>query len=114
MPHLPILCTSTYVRIRRTGKKKPPAHRRTSCSPDTHKAFTRHERGRLIVNPGSLGQPKQGGREACYAVWDGDIELRRSPYPIAETIAKIHRMPVQPAVREDLIAVLESGGNAEP
>jgi diadenosine tetraphosphatase ApaH/serine/threonine PP2A family protein phosphatase len=36
-----------------------------------------------LVNPGSVGQPRDGDPDAAYAVWDveaGAVELRRVPY----------------------------------
>ena len=43
---------------------------------------------RLVVNPGSVGQPRDGDPRAAYAVFDdGDatLALRRTPYDIAAT-----------------------------
>src|SRR5581483_7516576 len=42
----------------------------------THLPFVRRIGGRAIVNPGSLGQPKNGSPRACYATWrDGQFAL---------------------------------------
>jgi putative phosphoesterase len=75
-----------------------------------HKPFVRCTGSGIVVNPGSLGQPKRGNHLACYAVWDGGIELHSFEYPIAKTVAQIERMPISRRVRADLIAVLQSGG----
>lgn len=76
----------------------------------THLAFLRKMTHCLLVNPGSLGQPKTGSPSACYAVWEnGQIELRSYSYPVEKTIAKIERMPVTAEVRADLINVLRTG-----
>lgn len=41
-----------------------------------------------VVNPGSVGMPKDGDPRAAYAVWkDGSVELRRARYNIEETVA---------------------------
>jgi len=43
---------------------------------------------RLIINPGSVGQPRNGDPRASYAVLDSDaltLEYRRIPYPIEVT-----------------------------
>jgi protein phosphatase len=76
----------------------------------THIPFVRHTGGALVVNPGSLGQPKHGSPQACYAVWDRGIELHAFDYPVQSTAARIAQMPLSRQVREDLIAVLRSGG----
>lgn len=42
--------------------------------------------GRYIINPGSVGQPRDGDPRASYAVYDSDdrvLRLRRVPYDIA-------------------------------
>ncbi len=43
---------------------------------------------RLIINPGSVGQPRDGDPRASYAIFDSDeltLEYRRVSYPIAIT-----------------------------
>jgi protein phosphatase len=65
----------------------------------------------LIVNPGSLGQPKHGRGEACYAVWDGgSIELHSSVYPVEETVGKVLALPLPVKIQEQLSTVLRHGG----
>jgi protein phosphatase len=76
----------------------------------THRPFVRCIGNSVVVNPGSLGQPKQGTPQACYAIWDSGVELRTFDYAVNKTVAKIERMPIPQHVRHDLIAVLESGG----
>ena len=79
----------------------------------THIPFIRPFDGQILVNPGSLGQPKTGRPDACYAVWeDGQVSLRSYAYPVNKTIDKIRWMPVGKAVQIHLIHVLESGGQA--
>ena len=76
----------------------------------THIPFLRTLNGQMVVNPGSLGQPKTGKPDACYAVWeDGQVSLRTYGYPVNETVRKIRSMPIARKIQEDLIAVLESG-----
>jgi putative phosphoesterase len=76
----------------------------------THTPFVQRIGKSIVANPGSLGQPKTGSRKACYAIWDGAIELRTASYEIDRTLAKIDRLPVSRQVREDLKTVLMSGG----
>ena len=76
----------------------------------THTPFVRQIGKRTLVNPGSLGQPKTGNPNACYAVWEeGRIELKSYPYAVEETVAKIRAMPVPIRVQQDLITVLQTG-----
>jgi predicted phosphodiesterase len=47
---------------------------------------------RLIINPGSVGQPRDGNPQASYAIYDTEqntIEYRRVPYPVEETQARM-------------------------
>lgn len=76
----------------------------------THTPFLRTEGGTTILNPGSLGQPKTGRPQACYAVWqDGQMLLKEYQYPVDETIRGIREMPVTPQDQDALIAVLQTG-----
>jgi putative phosphoesterase len=68
-----------------------------------------------IVNPGGLGQPKDGDSSAPYAVMqDGSIELRRISYPIDLTVAAYANFQLASTDVENLIAVLRSGGTLRP
>jgi len=76
----------------------------------THTPFVRHYGNKTLVNPGSLGQPKTGNPDACYAVWqDGKIELKSFRYPYENTIKKIEAQALSPEVKLDLITVLKTG-----
>jgi putative phosphoesterase len=76
----------------------------------THLPFRRYLKDRMIINPGSVGQPKHGRPEACYAVWeDGRLTLTSVTYPFEETIRKIRQLPISAEVREDLASVLRNG-----
>lgn len=78
----------------------------------THLPFRLQIDNRMVVNPGSLGQPKNGPTRACYAVWqNGEIDLRSYEYPVEETIRKILAMPVPDDIRRRLANVLRSGGD---
>lgn len=76
----------------------------------THLPFQRTYAGRRIANPGSVGQPKHGRAEACYAVWqDGRITLDSVAYDVEKTVEKLRRLSLSAAVFEDLAFVLRNG-----
>lgn len=76
----------------------------------THVPMKRPEGGKLIVNPGSLGQPKTGNSDACYAVWeDGRIELKSYPYPVWRAASKIRALPIPAPLRDELATILHTG-----
>ncbi len=59
---------------------------------------------RLIINPGSVGQPRDGDPRASYAVLDSDelaLEYRRISYPIETTQARMVEkgLPVRLIIR---------------
>jgi putative phosphoesterase len=76
----------------------------------THTPFWRKVGDTIIMNPGSLGQPKTGRSHACYAVWeDGKISLEEYEYPAEETIRGIRAMPLSEEDQSALISVLTTG-----
>jgi protein phosphatase len=76
----------------------------------THLPFVRRIGNRTVVNPGSLGQPKDGGPDASYAVWqDGEFTLRKMKYPVDRTVAKIADLPLPTEITAALRHLLETG-----
>jgi diadenosine tetraphosphatase ApaH/serine/threonine PP2A family protein phosphatase len=62
------------------------------------------EPGRLIANPGSVGQPRDGDPRASYLILDTEaltIEYRRVEYPVEATQAKMmeHDLPLRLVLR---------------
>jgi putative phosphoesterase len=67
-----------------------------------------------VVNPGSVGMARDGGGEACYAVYDGrDIELKRVPYQVGRTIRDLRAAPLAKHVVDGLESVLRPRCGAE-
>jgi len=59
---------------------------------------------RLIINPGAVGQPRDGDPRASYAIYDskaGQVKLHRVPYDITATQAKMveQRLPMRLVAR---------------
>jgi putative phosphoesterase len=76
----------------------------------THLPFVMDLGAKCVVNPGSVGQPKHGAPEACYAVWeDGAITFKSCRYPVAETVRKVLALPIGVRIRRALADVLETG-----
>lgn len=76
----------------------------------THIPVVRQIGAKTLVNPGSLGQPKTGTPEACYAIWeDGVIELKRYSYPVESTVSAIREMPVSAGIQDELAYLLRTG-----
>ena len=80
----------------------------------THRGFTLRVGATLIVNPGSVGQPKDGDPRAAYAVWhDGEITLRRASYDI-QAVARDLAACTQSKFSIPLAGVLLTGGQFHP
>jgi protein phosphatase len=64
----------------------------------------------LLVNPGSLGQPRSGEPVASYAVLNGGkLSFRSFHYPVNLTAEKVRAMPISAPIRSELIAILRTG-----
>lgn len=76
----------------------------------THLPFDRLIGGKRVVNPGSVGQPKDGDPRAAYAVIDnGVITLKRAEYPVERTTAALKEQGLPGPVVAALTALLRTG-----
>jgi putative phosphoesterase len=77
----------------------------------THLPMVRGIGSRVVVNPGSVGQPRDGIPESSYAIIeDGIAELKRCTYDLQKTVAALRNLPLKPDIINQLIALLEQGG----
>ncbi len=77
----------------------------------THHAFVRVSGRTLVVNPGSVGQPKHGDPHASFAVWeDGRVTLHRAAYRVERAISRLRSRSLPEDVLQQLIAALRTGG----
>jgi protein phosphatase len=76
----------------------------------THIQFSSPIGNQMVVNPGSVGQPKTGSPTAKFACCEnGTVVLGSCEYPVVKTTARIRSMPVSEATKEFLVRVLETG-----
>jgi putative phosphoesterase len=76
----------------------------------THLQFALEFPDKRIVNPGSVGQPKDGDPWAAYAIIeDGEVRLGRAPYPISRTVSALKASRVPRRAVEFLSALLRTG-----
>lgn len=76
----------------------------------THLPALRQFDGRVIVNPGSLGQPRCGVPDATYAIWDdGHLQIKHLHYDRAALARRLRLAPLSPEVIDQLSAILETG-----
>lgn len=80
----------------------------------THRGFVRQIGETTIVNPGSVGQPRDGDPRAAYAIWhDGIIELRRAHYDIRTVVHDLDLCAPERIARQ-LGRILLTGGDEGP
>jgi putative phosphoesterase len=76
----------------------------------THLPMSRGAWTKVILNPGSVGQPLDGNPRASYVVIkDGVAEIRRVAYDIEVTVAGIREMGLGDDVTRALITILLTG-----
>lgn len=57
-------------------------------------------KAKMIINPGSVGQPRDGNPDASYAIYDGSsVEFIRVPYDCKKTKSKILELPISPETK---------------
>ncbi|MBI4277991.1 MAG: metallophosphoesterase family protein [Armatimonadetes bacterium] len=75
----------------------------------THIPMIRRIGERLVVNPGSVGMPRDGGSGACFAVWeDGRVELRRASYDVEATVRRLQDQQLPQDVYDGIAALLQA------
>jgi len=77
----------------------------------THLPMIRKIKDVTIVNPGSVGQPRDGIPMASYAVWeDGRIEIKRVSYNIEATVKGLRATNMPSKNITILTDILKNGG----
>ena len=85
------------------------------CVGHTHMQFNMQVNGVVVLNPGSVGLPRDGDPRAAFAIIDDNkIELKRMAYPIEETIARIEAMPWPRRAKEISASVLRLPAGCRP
>jgi len=80
------------------------------CVGHTHQPYVLEVGKKLVINPGSVGQPRDGDPRASYAVLEGfNVELKRVTYPVEETVEALMECALPVDARDRLIEVLRTG-----
>lgn len=76
----------------------------------THLPMIRRVGVQTVINPGSVGQPRDGDPRASYAVIENGVpRLKRAAYDVDATVRDLRRMPIAPDIAETLASILRSG-----
>jgi putative phosphoesterase len=83
------------------------------CVGHTHQPYVLEVGDKLVINPGSVGQPRDGDPRASFAIIeDYTVDLKRIEYPIDETIAAVQASPLPDSAKNMLIDVFRTGAAA--
>lgn len=81
------------------------------CVGHTHVQFHLKLDGVQVVNPGSVGQPRDGDPRAAYAVIEnGRVEMRRVEYDIEAAVARLREAQLTPEGLAMAESTLRTGG----
>jgi len=76
----------------------------------THLPSIFHLQGKTVINPGSVGQPKQGDPRSSFAIWeDGQARLMKAEYPVEETIRLLETLSLERSIITRLSEILRTG-----
>jgi putative phosphoesterase len=85
------------------------------CVGHTHQPYVLEVGDKLVINPGSVGQPRDGDPRASYAIIDNQrVELKRVEYPIEETVQTVEKSGLPEPAKALLVEVFRTGGLAKP
>ncbi|MHB0915669.1 MAG: metallophosphoesterase family protein [Thermoleophilia bacterium] len=74
----------------------------------SHQPFARLIDDRLVVNVGSVGQPRDGDPRASYAIVEnGQVELKRVDYDVERAVDRLERLPIDPDAIGELAHILK-------
>jgi putative phosphoesterase len=81
------------------------------CVGHTHMPYVLQVGDKVVINPGSVGQPRDGDPRACYAVIDEQgVELKRAEYPVEDAVRPILESDLPEQAKQMLAQVLRTGG----
>ncbi len=84
------------------------------CVGHTHQPYVLEVGNKLVVNPGSVGQPRDGDPRASYAVIENHrVDLKRIDYPLEALYRTIQESELADNVKETLIEVYRKGGKPQ-
>ena len=80
------------------------------CVGHTHQPYVLQVGNKLVINPGSVGQPRDGDPRASCALIEGNtVDFKRIDYPIEETVNAVQAAVMPEIAKQFLIEVLRTG-----
>ena len=85
------------------------------CVGHTHMPYVLEVGNKLVINPGSVGQPRDGDPRASYAIIENQrVELKRIEYPVEDTVKTVLESTLPEPAKALLAEVFRTGGLAKP
>jgi putative phosphoesterase len=85
------------------------------CVGHTHYPYILEVGDKLVINPGSVGQPRDGDPRASYAIIENQrVELKRLEYPVEDTVTSVLQSNLPEPAKAQLAEVFRTGGLAKP
>jgi putative phosphoesterase len=85
------------------------------CVGHTHHPYVLEVGDKLVINPGSVGQPRDGDPRASYAVIeDRRVELKRVAYAVEDTVRTVQESTLPEPAKALLTEVLRTGSMPRP
>jgi putative phosphoesterase len=85
------------------------------CVGHTHYPYILEVGDKLVVNPGSVGQPRDGDPRAAYAIIENQrVELKRVEYAVEDTVTTVLQSNLPEPAKALLAEVFRTGGLAKP
>ena len=85
------------------------------CVGHTHHPYVLEVGDKLVINPGSLGQPRDSDPRASYAIIENNrVELKRIEYPVEDTVKTVMESNLPEPAKALLAEVFRTGGLAKP
>jgi len=80
------------------------------CVGHTHQPYVLEVGDKLVINPGSVGQPRDGDPRASYAlIEDYKVELKRIEYPVEDTVQSVLESALPERAKDLLAEVFRTG-----
>jgi putative phosphoesterase len=80
------------------------------CVGHTHQPYVLEAGDKLVINPGSVGLPRDGDPRASYAVIENyKVDVKRVEYPIEDAVSVIQASTLPEAAKEMLAEALRTG-----
>jgi putative phosphoesterase len=82
------------------------------CVGHTHHPYVLEVGDKLVINPGSVGQPRDGDPRASYAlIEDYKVDLKRVEYPVADTVEAVQASNLPEQGKALLTEVFRTGAS---